>query len=242
MQKKIYTNCKHLFATQSTQPDVSPDPSTRVNNTRSTRRSNINSATFMIACDPPPICLILTELDEKSVADWRYAYQQYIRLLRWYNQDYNTAYKPHIRKWVSAKVWRMISAELLEPEDSTDPTTGEMPNDEAVTCFLLQIGKYKSNRDSKVGAYWHGITHEEFLGIKWPEKKGMTHTRRLESFLNQWFDLAVTIRKLHMPREEDLCKIMLDAVQPRHLRMRIWECMLFGRSPRPQCDECEQWR
>ena len=238
MQKKTYTNCKHLFADQSTKSDTSPDPSTRENNTR----GKINSTTFLISCDPPPTCPMLTELDEKSVADWRRAHQQYLRLLKWYNQDYNTAYKPHLRKWVPAKIWRMISAELLEPEDSTDPTTGEMPNDEAVVCFLLQTGRYKSTRDSKVGAYWHGCTYGEFISIKWPEEKGMTHTKRLEVFLNQWFDLAVTIKKHHMPREEDLCRIMLDAVQPRRLRMRIWEGMMFGRSPRPRCDECEQWR
>ena len=74
MQKKQWTNCKHLFATQQMQSSASPDPVNHVHDARNKNKHTL----FMIACDPPPTCGILTQTDEKSIADWRYNHQQYM--------------------------------------------------------------------------------------------------------------------------------------------------------------------
>ena len=64
--------------------------------------------------------------------------------------------------------WRILSSDLLLPEDATDPTNGEMPNDSAVIDLLLKRGKYSVKDGGKKGARGYGGAYKKFAVIEWP--------------------------------------------------------------------------
>ena len=197
---------------------------------------------FMIAAEAPPTCEILNATCEAAISKWQQTFQQFERERCWYNQQYNVNYNPPIWRWVANGTWRIISADLLLPEDATDPTKGETPNDNAVIDLLLQRGKYASKVKNKVGARGYGYAFYKFEAIQWPSQGIMTHTARLDHFLTAWFDLAVTVREVNMPRDKILCKLMLKAVQPEDLRSRIESRMVTGLGPHKLSSKFEAWR
>jgi hypothetical protein len=197
---------------------------------------------FTISAEPPPTCMILVDTCDEAIANWRAAHIQFRRKLDSYNRQYGTSYDPPVQRWVTTDTWRILSADLLLPEDSTDPVTGEPPNDSAVTNLLLQQGKYADKTKKKIGAYGYVYAHDEFVALKWSTQVKMKHTARLDAYLTSWFNLAARLHNELMPRDKELCKIMLQAVQPDALRKRIEARTHNGCGPSKLSMETQQWR
>ena len=198
---------------------------------------------FMIVAEPPPTCEILTSTGEEERAKWLAALFYFNRERQWYNEQYNTDWNPPIWRWVSKETWRILSADLLLPEDATDPTKGEPPNNEAVTDLLLRRGKYYHRLHSKAGAYGYGSARSRFKTLKWPMYGIMSHTARLDIFLDKWYDLALTVRTIFMPTDKELSKTMLAAVQPKMLRDQIQDRIHNGCPPSFHMElKREKWR
>ena len=121
---------------------------------------------------------------------------------------------------------------MVLPEDATDPSKGEPPNDNAVTDLLLQRGKYTGRSKPKVGAHGYQTdVLQKFSSIKWSTDRKLTHTKRLDQYLTAWFTLASTIYEAYMPPDKPLCAIMLQAIQPEILRRRVRARMYDGCGP-----------
>ena len=135
-----------------------------------------------------------------------------------------------------------MSADLLLPEDATDPSNGELPNDDAVVDLLLQRGKYAVVGDNKIGAHGYTWGLKRFFELKWPTHGTMTHTARLDIFLTSWYTLASTLPSIRIPCDELLCKVMFHAIQPDKLRKRIEERMGNGCGPEYTSRDQQSWR
>ena len=200
---------------------------------------------FTIVAETPPTCEILSTTSKEGIAKWQGILQRFNRERAWYNCQYNTNYDPPLWKWVAPEVLTILSAELLLPEDATDPCKGEPPNVSAVTDLLLQRGKYSTKHKNKVGAYGiHTDVLHEFSAIKWPTDRELSHTARLDKYLTTWFTLAATIYDARMPIDKPFCKIMIQAIQPDDLRKLVVARMYDGLGPdfiyRPT--RSESWR
>ena len=202
--------------------------------------------TFTISAEPTPECDILMGTSRVTIATWQAAFGNYQRERQLYNLQYNAEYDPPLRRWVDKSVWRLISADLLHVDDATDPMKGEPPNDTAVGDLLLQRGRYKAVEGSKFGAHRFTWVRQMFMALKWPKVEHETHTQLLDRFLTSWYDLADKVRPQMMPREKDLCKWMLQAVEPEELRKNITNRMWDGLAPdvmhTPQNAESKEWR
>ena len=187
---------------------------------------------FTIAAEAPPTCEILRTTSKEGIAKWQGTLHRFNREKEWYNWQYNTNYNPPIWKWVASDVWTILSADLLLPEDATDPSKGEHPNDHAVTDMLLQRGKYSSTTSKKIGAHGYRISvMQEFRALKWPTQGKLSHTARLDGYLTAWFALAASTKNMYMPIDKPLCEIMLQAVQPEYLREFVQARIYDGLGP-----------
>ena len=192
----------------------------------------------MILAESPPECAISNGNSEDCIAIWRTAYHAYQKELFWYNEQYRTLHKPCVRRWVSTESWTIISADLLYLEDSTDPRSGESPNDGAVTDFLLQRGRYKPQVKFKVGERFYVNVCDAFQAIRWPQSKKMSHIARLDSYLSDWFKLARTVPETDMPDQQTLVEIMTTAIRPMILQNAVLVHMqLAGSRTRSDVEE-----
>ena len=120
----------------------------------------------MIMAEPTPTCKILTSSDAATRSKWDCVLKEYNDKRSLYNEQYGTNYNPPIKRWVAADTWEILSAEVLLPEDRTDPMKGEEPNHEAVTDLLSRRGKYKPKENVKIEVHgYHNDACSRFRSL-----------------------------------------------------------------------------
>lgn len=189
----------------------------------------------MSSNDEPECASTLSSTGSEAIALWQNDVALWdIEVTR--HQQAHPHYRPRLSKWVQPHIWKLISDEMLDPEDQT---RNGIPNDEMTEQFLRETDKY-TGRTRDVGKVLHTNALQEFQNIAWPTLD--TNIAGYDNYMTQWNKIQQTMYTAQIPKEPQLIEILRAAIQPPLLKQRVLARMWSGLGPRHDSLTEKPWR